>query len=234
MRIFTFLGIVTMTAAMALLTGCSKQVSQKDVNQHRAEATQAMADAEKKTQMVRRETVKDIAEIDQERNDAVSQEKSDLAGKPAAIVPNPEGVIDRTNRQADQKIAVIQEKSIEQQKEALQEANEKTEKAERTSVIYEAQKEQKAFVDARQIELAGYDRGIVELKTRGDSLTGDAKARFDQQMKALDDKRLEAIKALDNLKSAKPEVWTTFRDEVTKAFQSLKATHQEVKQPQGV
>ena len=212
---------------IGLLAGCSPSVSQKDVNEERREAEKTVADAQQKTQEIRHEVRKEVAEIDQERRDKVAELRTELQTNKDANAPNIQAQIAETNRQADKDIAAVENKAGEKEVKLGKEVREETQEAKEIAAKYQSQEAQKQYVDDQQKALEKYDLSIADLKKNRDNLAGEARDRFDVQVKHLDDKRAKASKALDNLKGAKPEEWLTFRDEVQRAFAELHTSYQE-------
>ncbi|MCE9554143.1 MAG: hypothetical protein K8T91_12310 [Planctomycetes bacterium] len=226
MSVYKCFAPLALLIGAGFLTGCGQSVTQKDVNEERREAAKVEADAQKKTQEVRHEVRKEVTDIDQDRRDKVAELRTEIQTNPDANAPKLQAKIAETNREADRKIADIREKAGEKTNELRDAVIEKKQEAQETAVKYESQEQQKQYVEARQKALEQYDANIATLKKNRDNLAGDARDRFDQRMKALDDKRDKANKALSDLKGAKPEDWKTFHDEVQRAFTELNTAYE--------
>ena len=227
MRVLKAFAPLALLIGAGIFVGCGQSVSQQDVNAERREAAKVEADAQEKTQEVRHEVRKEIADVDQERRDKVAELRTEIQTNPDANAPSLQAKIAETNREADRKISDIREKAGEKAADLREDVREERQEAANTAAKYESQEQQKQYVEAQQKALDEYDAKITTWKKTRDNLAGEARDRFDQHAKVLDDKRDKAGKALSDLKGAKPEDWKTFQDEVQRAFAELHTAYEE-------
>jgi len=227
MSAYKFWVPLALVTGVGIFAGCGQSVSQQDVNAERREAAKVEADAHQDTREVRHEVRKEIADVDQARRDKVAELRTEIQTNPDANAPSLQAKIAETNREADRKISDLREEAGEKTSELREDVQEAKQEAAQTAAKYESQEQQKQYVDARQQALDQYDVNIATWKKTRDNLAGEARDRFDQRAKLLDEKRDKASEALSDLKGAKPEDWKTFHDEVQRAFAELQTAYEE-------
>ncbi|MCE9547500.1 MAG: hypothetical protein K8T25_18675 [Planctomycetia bacterium] len=215
--------------ASGLLSGCSQEVTQNDVNKKERDAAQAVAEADKKSDQIRHEARKEIVDVEQDRRQKVGNLEDKLQTTPENQ-PKVGAEISAANRDAQIKAEKIRENAAEKQQSVEEKAREKVEKANQTAAQYDAQQGQKQFVAVHEKLLADYDANIDVLRKHRGELGGDALKQFDTRLTRVDDGRKKAADALKQLKSARAEEWTTFRDEVQRSFAELKTAYEEARQ----
>jgi len=69
--------------------------------------------------------------------------------------------------------------------------------------------------------MSDFDGKYKELEKKAAGTTGEAKAKSEQQLKALKDKRAQAAKKLDELGKASGQTWDKVRRDFTDAYREL-------------
>jgi hypothetical protein len=76
--------------------------------------------------------------------------------------------------------------------------------------------------------LTDFDGKYKELEKKASSATGDAKAKSEQQLKALKSKRAQTAKKLDELGKASGQSWDKVKREVADAYQDLQQEYDKI------
>lgn len=76
--------------------------------------------------------------------------------------------------------------------------------------------------------LTDFDGKYKELEKKASSATGDAKAKSEQQLKALKSKRAQAAKKLDELGKASGQSWDKVKREVADAYRDLQQEYDKI------
>jgi hypothetical protein len=76
--------------------------------------------------------------------------------------------------------------------------------------------------------LTDFDGKYKELEKKASNATGDAKAKSEQQLKALKSKRAQAAKKLDELGKASGQSWDKVKREVADAYRDLQQEYDKI------
>lgn len=115
------------------------------------------------------------------------------------------------------------DESKEKAKEAVQAAKDMTKSA-GDAVSDLVAKGKDAVVKAAMDHGVDIDKVIADLKSKAGSLSGDAKAKFDEGLKALDVDRGALTQKIDAMKAAGGEGWKDFVKEIQALVTKMKAT----------
>lgn len=77
------------------------------------------------------------------------------------------------------------------------------------------------FIDSMKKRLDELDRQIEDFKTDGEKLEAQARQEYENRLHELREKRREAKRKLDDLRSASDEKWQQFKDEAEHAWNAL-------------
>jgi tRNA U34 5-carboxymethylaminomethyl modifying GTPase MnmE/TrmE len=83
------------------------------------------------------------------------------------------------------------------------------------------QEQMQAFREKTEARLAEYKKEIDELQTKAEKLGGDAKAKAEQQLTALRQKRDEVSQKLKELSSASGNAWEQVKSGIDAAMEDL-------------
>jgi F0F1-type ATP synthase membrane subunit b/b' len=95
-----------------------------------------------------------------------------------------------------------------------------TKEAYNTTKAY-TQEQMQAFREQMETRLAEYEKGIDELQAKAEKLGGDAKAKAEQQLTALRQKRNEVSEKLKELSSASGKAWDQLKSGIDTAMEDL-------------
>ncbi len=112
-----------------------------------------------------------------------------------------------------------------EKKEQLPQPTIESESAEKPAgapMTEQAQEARKAFVDKAQQEMDALNVKLGELKSKAQSMSGEAKAKIDQQIQNLEQEQKTATQKLDELKSATGEKWDALKAGVADAVERFK------------
>lgn len=77
------------------------------------------------------------------------------------------------------------------------------------------------FIEKMKERLDDLDENIEDLKKRGDKFEGEARKEYENRLHDLREKRREAKRKLDDIRSASEEKWQQFKDEAEHAWKAL-------------
>lgn len=77
------------------------------------------------------------------------------------------------------------------------------------------------FIERMKERLDDLDERIEDLKKRGDRFEGEARKEYENRLHDLREKRREAKRKLDDIRSASEERWQQIKDEAEHAWEAL-------------
>lgn len=220
-----FLG-AGLIAGAALLVGCEEELTQEDVNRQRHEAQVALDEAREEARDAQAEVDRQVALVERERREALAELQARLHEPEADAAEIREDMLD-VNREADRKIAEIRRDAAGDLGGVHENAQEKLNEARIAEQRYESQQARDRYVQDTEQALAKMDTDLARLRDHAEVREPEG---FDRMMDIVDERRDQVTSALDSLKSAKPEEWKTFQDEVETAMRQLKSAYSDAAQ----